>query len=147
MFQESVMVPTGEWAKTRLKRLSETDKSRDESKVGSGFGKNISNWVDRNYAYPTNVLHMATECGNKNHSAVFPEALPSWFIKLFTQEGDWVLDPFLGSGTTCKAAQKIMRNSIGIELQRKYYEIALEDVEPKKFALCEDKQEDEKYKT
>ncbi|MDP2917545.1 MAG: site-specific DNA-methyltransferase, partial [Dehalococcoidia bacterium] len=94
MFQEAVMVPTGEWAKTRLKNLSDTDKTRDVSKVGSGFGKNISHWIDRAYAYPTNVLHMATECGNRNHSAVFPEALPAWFIKLFTEEGDWVLDPF-----------------------------------------------------
>jgi site-specific DNA-methyltransferase (adenine-specific) len=147
MFQESVMIPTGDWAKTRLKRLSETDKSRDESKVGSGFGKNISNWINRNYAYPTNVIYMATECGNKNHSAVFPEALPSWFIKLFTKEGDWVLDPFLGSGTTCRASQKLMRNSIGIELQQNYYEIALKDVEPKKYALLEEAEENEQYKT
>jgi site-specific DNA-methyltransferase (adenine-specific) len=145
MFQESVMVPTGEWAKTRLRRLSEIDKTRDESKVGSGFGKNISNWIDRSYAYPTNVIHMATECGNKNHSAVFPEALPSWFIKLFTEEGDWVLDPFLGSGTTCKAAQKLNRNSIGIELQKTYYEMALKNIRPKKYALCEVESDNEQY--
>ena len=44
-----------------------------------------------------NVLHIATECANKNHSAAFPEALPEWFIKLFTKEGDLVLDPFMGS--------------------------------------------------
>ncbi len=131
MYQESVMVPTGEWAKTRLKKLSDTDKTRDESKVGSGFGKNISNWVNRESAYPTNVIHMATECGNKNHSAAFPEALPEWFITLFTKEGDWILDPFLGSGTTCKAAQKLMRNSIGIELQRSYYDLALKETEAK----------------
>jgi site-specific DNA-methyltransferase (adenine-specific) len=56
MFQEEVMIPTGDWAKARLKHLSDTDKKRDESKVGSGFGKNISNWVNRNYAYPTNVI-------------------------------------------------------------------------------------------
>jgi site-specific DNA-methyltransferase (adenine-specific) len=146
MFQEAVMVPTGEWAKTRLKRLSETDKTRDESRVGSGFGKNISNWIDRSYAYPTNVIYLATECGNKNHSAVFPEALPSWFIKLFTEEGDWVLDPFLGSGTTCKAAQKLNRNSIGIEIQQSYYEFALKSIEPQKYVLCEEAQESEKYK-
>jgi len=147
MFQEAVMIPTGDWAKTRLKHLSETDKSRDESKVGSGFGKNIYNWIDRNYAYPTNVIHMATECGNKNHSAVFPEALPTWFIKLFTQENDWVLDPFLGSGTTCKSAQKLMRNSIGIELQREYYDIASKSVDSKKYALCEEPQENEQYQS
>jgi len=71
MYQEVVMVPTGDWAKTRLKNLSQTDKRRDESKVKSGFGKNISNWLGRDMAYPTNVLHLATECGNRNHSAAF----------------------------------------------------------------------------
>ncbi|MDR3129866.1 MAG: site-specific DNA-methyltransferase, partial [Tannerellaceae bacterium] len=47
MYQEAVMVPMGDWAKGRLKNLSETDKIRDTSKVGNGFGKNISNWIDR----------------------------------------------------------------------------------------------------
>ena len=100
MYQEAVMVPMGDWKNARLRNLSEVDKIRDESKAGSGFGKNISNWVGRDMAYPTNVLHLATECNNKNHSAAFPEALPEWFIKLFTKEGDTVLDPFMGSGTT-----------------------------------------------
>ena len=122
MYQETVMVPTGDWAKTRLKNLSETDKTRDNSKVGSGFGKNISNWEGREKAYPTNVLHLATECGNKNHSAAFPEALPEWFIKLFTKEGDTVLDPFMGSGTTNVVAQRMHRNSIGIEIIADYYQ-------------------------
>jgi site-specific DNA-methyltransferase (adenine-specific)/site-specific DNA-methyltransferase (cytosine-N4-specific) len=120
MYQESVMVPMGDWAKTRLRKLSETDKIRDNSKVGSGFGKNISNWIGRKLAYPTNVLHLATECSNKNHSAAFPEELPSWFIKLFTKEYDTVMDPFMGSGTTIFAAQKLRRNSIGIEILEDY---------------------------
>src|SRR3972149_1716079 len=66
MYQETVMVPMGGWAKSRLKNLSKTDKTRANSRVGSGFGKNISNWLERDKAYPTNVLHMAKECGNKN---------------------------------------------------------------------------------
>ncbi len=123
MFQETVMVPTGDWAKNRLKNLSETDKIRDNSKVGSGFGKNVSNWLNRDKAYPTNVLHLATECNNKNHSAAFPESLPEWFIKLFTEVGDTVLDPFAGSGTTLFVAQRLQRNSIGIELSPEYCEI------------------------
>ena len=121
MNQEAVMIPMGDWSKTRLKKLSDTDKIRDESKVGSGFGKNISNWLDRKMAYPTNVLHLATECNNKNHSAAFPEGLPEWFIKLFTREGDTVLDPFMGSGTTNTVAKRMRRNSIGIEIVPEYY--------------------------
>ncbi len=121
MYQESVMVPMGDWAKNRLQNLSETDKIRDTSKAGSGFGKNISNWIGRDMAYPTNVLHLATECGNKNHSAAFPEELPAWFIKLFTKEYDTVMDPFMGSGTTIYAANKLKRNSIGIEIVSDYF--------------------------
>lgn len=129
MYQEAVMVPTGDWAKTRLKNLSETDKVRDTSKVGSGFGKKISNWIGRDMAYPANVLHLATECGNKNHSAVFPKDLPAWFIKLFTKEGNCVLDPFAGSGTTCVTAKELNRSFIGIELKEEYYRLAMSKVE------------------
>jgi site-specific DNA-methyltransferase (adenine-specific)/site-specific DNA-methyltransferase (cytosine-N4-specific) len=111
MYQEEVMVPMGDWAKSRLKNLSDTDKIRDNSKVGSGFGKNISNWLTRDKAFPTNVLHLATECSNKNHSAAFPEELPEWFIKLFTKEKDTVLDPFMGSGTTILVANR-MNNDV-----------------------------------
>ncbi len=122
MNQDAVMVPTGDWAKSRLKNLSETDKTRDNSRVGSGFGKNVSNWVGRDMAYPTNVLHMATECGNKNHSAAFPRELPAWFIKLFSNEKDLVLDPFAGSGTTLLAARELGRDYCGIELKPEYFE-------------------------
>jgi len=139
MFQENVMVPMGDWAKTRLKNLSLTDKIRDESKVGSGFGKNVSNWIGREKVYPTNVLHLATECNNKNHSAAFPESLPEWFIKLFTKEGDWVLDPFAGSGSTLKAAQNQRRNSIGIEIKPEYYNLVRDLIEPKKYYLLDKK--------
>jgi DNA modification methylase len=135
MFQGAVMVPMGDWAQYRLRNLSETDKIRDESKVGSGFGKNVSNWVDREKAYPTNVLHLATECGNKKHSAVFPEALPEWFIKLFTEEGDWVLDPFFGSGATLKVAQRLRRNSVGIEMQKEYYDMVAGQLEEAQYYL------------
>lgn len=120
MYQDSVKVPIGDWADTRLKNLSKKDKNREESAVGSGFGKNISNWVGKDTVYPTNVLHFATECGNKDHSAAYPEALPEWFIKLFTKEGDMVLDPFVGSGTTLFAAYKLDRSSIGMEFQQEY---------------------------
>ncbi len=139
MYQEEVMVPMGDWTKTRLKKLSDTDKTRDNSKVGSGFGKNISNWLDRDKAYPTNVLHLATECNNKNHSAAFPQELPEWFIKLFTKENDTILDPFMGSGTTLSVANRMKRNSIGIEIVPEYYKMVKDQLKPVELYLLEPK--------
>ncbi|HOR61008.1 MAG TPA: site-specific DNA-methyltransferase [Bacteroidales bacterium] len=147
MYQEEVMVPMGDWAKNRLKNLSETDKIRDNSKVGSGFGKNISNWLDRDKAYPTNVLHLATECNNKNHSAAFPDELPEWFIKLFTKPNDTVLDPFMGSGTTLIVANRMRRNSIGIDIVPEYYEMVRKQLQPAELYLFEPKSNYEKTKS
>jgi len=146
MNQKAVMVPMGDWAKTRLKALGKNDVVRFDSQVGSGFGKNIANWLKRDMAFPTNVLHLATECGNKSHSAAFPEALPEWFIKLFTDEGDHVLDPFVGSGTTCTVASRMGRNSIGIELLQEYVELAKEDVQNTDYQLLDKRRRNEKSK-
>jgi DNA modification methylase len=126
MYQEAVMVPVGDWAQDRLSSLSETDRIRDESKVGSGFGKNVSKWVGRDKVYPTNVIHMATECSNRGHSAAFPVDLPTWFIKLFTDSDDIVLDPFIGSGTTAVAAKQMGRRYVGIDINEEYCHIAKE---------------------
>lgn len=138
MYQENVMVPMGNWADKRLKNLGKNDVIRFNSNVGSGFGKNISNWIGRTMAYPTNVLHLPTETSNRNHSATFPKALPAWFIKLFTKEYDWVLDPFLGAGTTCEAAYELRRNSVGIEIVSEYVKMSEERI-PKIEYLITDK--------
>jgi DNA modification methylase len=124
MYQDNVRVQVGDWAKTRLKNLSETDKRRDNSRVNSGFGKNVSNWVNRSTVYPSNVLHMASETSNKNHSATFPLSLPEWFIKLFTKADDLVLDPFVGSGTSAIAAKLLGRHYLGIEIVPQYIALA-----------------------
>ena len=137
MYQEEVMVPMGNWKDARLRNLSEVDKTRDESNAGSGFGKKISNWVGRDMAYPTNVLHLATECNNKKHSAAFPESLPEWFIKLFTKEGDTVLDPFMGSGTTNIVAKRLGRHSIGIEIIPEYHALAADALNQPQLCLAD----------
>lgn len=147
MYQEEVMIPIGDWSKSRLKKLSETDLKRDNSKVGSGFGKNVSNWLGRELVYPSNVLHLATECNNKNHSATFPEKLPEWFIKLFTKDNDIVLDPFMGSGTTILVANRLGRNSIGIDLLKEYYSMVKQETIQNQLSIFEPKVKYEKTKS
>ena len=132
MYQDTVKVPMGSWAKTRLRNLSYTDLRRDEASNESGFGKNVSNWVNKRKAYPTNVIHIATECSNVQHSAAFPVYLPSWFIKLFTAKNDVVLDPFMGSGTSAIAAMALNRHFIGMESEPKYYECAVKRIQDMK---------------
>lgn len=136
MNQDAVKVPIGEWAKSRLMKnngtekrkiteMSKDDRKRRRSKSGSGLERQVANWLDRDMVFPDNVLEFAPIVNNKKkHSAAFPDVLPEWFIKLFTDPGDLVLDPFIGSGTTAEAAIKLKRHYIGIEKQRKYWKIA-----------------------
>lgn len=129
MYQEKVMIPKGKWADIRFKNLSKEDKIRRESGVASGFGRKVSNWAERDKVYPTNVLHLATEGSNKNHSAAFPITLPSWFISLFTKKGDVILDPFIGSGTSAVAAKMLDRNFIGIDTKAYFCKSAVKRIE------------------
>jgi site-specific DNA-methyltransferase (adenine-specific) len=151
MYQNAVQVPMGDWSQSRLRKLSNTDRQRDNSHVQSGFGKKIENWVGREWAYPDNVLHLATECSNQGHSAVFPIELPAWFIKLFTQMGDVVLDPFLGSGTTAVASKELDRRCIGIEIEPSYIQIAnhrLDELQrPLPLFLQDNRTESNEYQT
>ena len=129
MYQDAVKVPIGEWANYRLKNLSENDNLRLNSNSKSGFGRRVANWAGRRKVYPTNVLHIATECANRSHSATFPIGLPTWFIKLFTKKGDIVLDPFVGSGTTAVACKELGRNYIGIDIEKKFCKLAQKNLD------------------
>lgn len=136
MYQDAVKVPIGDWAAKRFKSMTEQDYIRYISKNNVHMSRNVSNWLgkkkvnphnvlvfeEEHFLFPSNVIESATECSNRNHSAPFPLELPSWFIRLFTQENQVVLDPFLGSGTTAAAAILLNRKYIGIELLTEYRE-------------------------
>lgn len=128
MYQDRVKVPIGDWAKIRMKHLNEKDLKRNNSATNSGLGRNLANWIGKRKVYPSNVLLMPTVCANLNHSATFPEVLPAWFIKLFTNPDDVVLDPFAGCGTTPRAAIKLGRRYIGIEINEQYWKNAVDSI-------------------
>jgi len=67
--------------------------------------------------------------GNK-HPAPFSIDLPNWFIKALTDEGDLVLDPFMGSGTTAESSIRLNRNFIGFDLNEFYFEESNKRIEP-----------------
>ncbi len=58
------------------------------------------------------------------HPTQKPESICEWLIKYLSNEGDTILDPFLGSGTTMKVARDMKRNCIGIEIDARYIEMA-----------------------
>ncbi|MFX0053804.1 MAG: DNA methyltransferase [Promethearchaeota archaeon] len=66
----------------------------------------------------------------KIHPAVFPIALPKKCIELFTHQGELVIDPFVGSGTTLVAAKDTNRNAVGFDLKQEYVDLSNERVKP-----------------
>jgi len=65
-----------------------------------------------------------TGASTRQHPAPYPEELAERLIRMFSFVGDTVLDPFMGTGTTMTAAAKWGRNSIGVELDPHYFELA-----------------------
>jgi len=81
------------------------------------------------------VWYIRSVRANDDHEAKFPLELASRVVRLYTDEGDIVLDPFMGSGTTAFAAISSKRNYIGIEKEEKYVRLALDNIEKTKAQL------------
>jgi site-specific DNA-methyltransferase (adenine-specific) len=140
MYQDAVKVPIGNWSEKRFKSMTENDFRRHVSQTNQSLGRNVSHWLDRDKVYPhnvivfeeehyiSNVIEFATVCYNKKHSAAFPLELPTWFLQLFTKEGDIVLDPFIGSGTTAYSCLLSGRKYIGIEIDKNFIKDAEETI-------------------
>lgn len=117
---DAVRQPIGSWASTRLASLGRNDTRRHDSENASGFGRNISRWLDRQTVLPSNVLTIPLVGKNKGHPAVFPVELPAFFIRLLSPAGGLVVDPFAGSGTTGIAAHNEGRSFVLIDNNAEY---------------------------
>ena len=80
-------------------------------------------------ARPSNVVEAKTESGQGSHSAPFPRVLVEFFVKAFSDPGDLVFDPFLGSGTTIAAADVLGRKGCGCEISPAYCDVILQRIQ------------------
>jgi site-specific DNA-methyltransferase (adenine-specific) len=99
-----------------FKKLGDSPKVNREIKEKSKLS--LEEWNEYFYGH----WNFSGERQDK-HLAMFPEELPKRLIKMFSFVGDTVLDPFLGSGTTCLAARNLNRNSIGYEINEDFVPI------------------------
>lgn len=104
----------------------------------SKMGNKIKRWKTKDSKLKGNIWHypVGWMLSSKDriafqHPAIFPEQLAYDHIISWSNEGDWVLDPFMGSGTTGKMARLANRQFIGIEIDPKYFEIAVARINQK----------------
>ena len=107
------------WLQDNLKR-----KNKGKHDVTNNSGLNMAIRTCSSMVRPSNVITMATNTTNTKHPATFPIGLPQFFIRLLTNKGDLVLDPFIGSGTTAIACLEEERSFIGFEAKKEYAEMA-----------------------
>lgn len=93
-----------------------------------GLGNNAQSPVGQTHgmAYPSNVLDIMEGARVVGHSAAFPAKLPAFFVKAYTDPGDAVFDPFMGSGTTIIACEQLGRRGFGAELSPNYCDLIVE---------------------
>jgi DNA modification methylase len=111
------------------------DQKYDMSRKGYGFKEGAVRRTDRTLTTKTerikgNIFIYPVGNSGLNHPAVFPEELAKQQIASWSNEGDLVYDPFMGSGTTAKMAHLLKRNWIGSELSKKYVELANKRLDP-----------------
>jgi DNA modification methylase len=81
--------------------------------------------------HPSTIVTIGSESRriSGNHLAVYPERLVNYFIQGATDEGDVVLDPFMGTGTTAVVANALGRKYIGFDINEEYVKFAVERIE------------------
>lgn len=100
-------------------------------KITKGKERQYKEFKINNQKVDDNIWKFAIAQNKTNHPAVFPLELPLRHIQSWSNAGDVVLDPFMGSGTTGIACAKLGRRFIGIELDEGYFNIANERLRTK----------------
>lgn len=118
--EQCLVKSESKWLESEKRR---SNKSKHD--VTNGSGMNMSKRVVTEMVRPSNVITGSSSNLNIAHPAVYPIYLPEYFIKACTKEGDIVLDPFSGSGTTGLAAKELGRKYIGIELDGNYHQLSM----------------------
>src|SRR3989344_8089353 len=98
---------------------AQEDLKKEEQRKKSFNGLTASEWA----SLSKNVWNDVSSARSRKHiehGATFPEKLVNRLILMYTKKGDWVLDPFLGTGTTLEACRNTQRNGIGIELSERF---------------------------
>ncbi len=125
---EAVKMPMAASSRRRIQRIRLNEYAPHLSATGSGFRRAMRAWIGKTRVLPDNVLHVSPEARNKGHPAVYPVALPRFFIQLLTKPGDLVVDPFAGSGTTGIAALQLQRRCLLIDNHYPYCALAAQRI-------------------
>lgn len=102
------------------KGAGDTNAAKRQGHVSAIYGNDIAAGM----AYPGNRLP-TFQSAALGHPAAYPVGLPEFFIKAYSDEGDVVYDPFMGSGSTLIAAEKNGRIACGLELSPKYVDLII----------------------
>ena len=92
--------------------------------IGGENGRKHKTFNINNEKVKSNIWDIAVAKNKTSHPAIFPEQIAHDHITSWSNEGDIILDPFMGSGTTGIVAKKLNRNFIGIEKVHEYYELS-----------------------
>lgn len=110
-----------------LQRTPEIKEKEQKQKEKSFNGLTAKEWASYSRSV-WNDLSSARDKKHLDHGATFPEKLADRIIRMYSKEGDKVLDPFLGTGTTGLAAITSKRDFVGIELSQKYYSYSMSNL-------------------
>lgn len=114
----------------KIVKVEFTEKKNNDGVYGKAQKHNSNHNVSSLYdiPLPKSVLNMPIENKMSQHKRFHqtqkPQNILEWIIKYYTNSGDTILDPTMGSGSTGVASKTLNRNFIGIELDEKYYEVA-----------------------